>query len=150
MPAPNAFKTELLNGTFDLDADTIRVLLLDDSTAYTFDPDAHTFVSDVTAAGTEMTGTGYSRKTLSGATITQDDTGDEGVFDADNVTWMDIDAGTIQTIVVYQQIGGDDSTPGDDRVVTVLDDAHVSDLPLPTNGSDVAINWNSEGIINTV
>ena len=152
MPVPNDFKEELLNGTFSLGSggDTLRVMLLDDSSTYTFDPDAHEFVSDITSAGTEMSGTGYSRKTLAGQSTSEYTTDDEGVFDADNVTWSNIDAGTIQAIVVYQQVGGDDTTPGDDRVILVLDDGDVSDLPLPTNGSDVSIDWNVEGVLNVV
>lgn len=150
MPVPNATKIAFLDGSLNLGSggDVIRVLLLDDSTAYTFDPDTHDFVDDVLAAGTEMSGTGYTRKTVAGQTTSTDDTDDEGVFDGDDVTWTDIDAGNIQTVVVYQQIGGDDTTPADDRIITVLDDATVADLPLPTNGSDVTINWNAEGIIN--
>ena len=148
MPVPNAAKADLLRGAFDLSTDTIRVLLLDNSTAYTFDPDAHTFVSDVLAAGTEMSGTGYARKTVAGQSVTADNTDDEGVFDGDNVTWQDINAGTIQAVVVYKQVGVDDTTPGDDPVINVLDDSAVSDLPLPTNGSDVTVVWNAEGIIN--
>lgn len=148
MPAPNDAKEELLNGSFSLASDTIRVMLLDDSATYTFDPDAHEFVSDITSAGTEMSGTGYSRKTLSGTAVSEDTADDEGVFDADDVTWSGLDAGTVQAIVVYQQVGGDDSTPGDDRVLVVLDDGDVSDLPFATNGSDLDVSWDAEGILN--
>ena len=151
MALPNDAKEELLKGTFDLVNDTLKVLLLDNSTAYTFDPDAHEFVSDIADGGTtatEMSGTGYSRQTLAGQAVTEDTTDDEGVFDADDVTFTGLDAGTIQAIVVYQQIGGDDTTPGDDRVLVVLDDSAVADLPLATNGSDITILWAAEGIIN--
>lgn len=152
MAVPSDAKEELLNGSFSLGSDTIRVMLLDNSTSYTFDPNAHEFVSDITAAGTEMSGTGYNRITLANTSVTEDTTDDEGVFDADDVTWTGLDAGTIQTIVVYKQVGGDDTTPGDDRVLVVLDDdspgSGISDLPLTTNGSDVTIAWNSEGILN--
>lgn len=151
MAMPNDAKEELMKGTFDLVNDTIKVLLLDDSTAYTFDPDAHEFVSDIAdggTTGTEMSGTGYSRKTLGTKSVTEDTTDDEGVFDAADVTWAGLDAGTIQTIVVYKQVGADDTTPGDDPVLVVLDDAAVADLPLTTNGSDVTISWAAEGIIN--
>jgi len=143
---PNDTKRELLDAY--LSGATIRVLLLDDSQTYSFDVDNHDFVSDITAAGSEMSGTGYSRQTLQNVTITVDDTDDEGVFDADDVTISGLDAGTIQTVVVYEQIGGDDTTPGDDRVLAVFDDSSVSDLPLATNGSDVQIPWDAEGIIN--
>jgi hypothetical protein len=143
---PNDTKRELLDAY--LSGATIRVLLLDDSETYSFDVDTHDFVDDVLAAGTEMSGTGYSRQTLQNVSITVGDTGDEGVFDADDVTFTGLDAGTIQAVVVYHQVGGDDSTPGDDRVLAVHDDASVGDLPLATNGSDITISWDSEGIIN--
>lgn len=150
MPSPNDFKEELMNGTFNLGSggDTLRVMLLDDSSAYSFDPDAHEFVSNVTSAANEMSGTGYTRKTLANQAVSEDTTDDEGVFDADDVTWTGLDAGTIQTVVVYQQIGGDDTTPGDDRVIAVFDDSGVGDLPLTTNGGDVTVAWNAEGIVN--
>lgn len=150
MAAPNDAKEELLNGTFALENDTIRVLLLDNSQSYTFDPDAHEFVSDITGAGSEMSGTGYSRQSLSGKTVSEDTSGDRGVFTADDVTWSGLDAGSIQTIVVYQQVGGDDSTPSDDRVLVVLDDdsaGSLTDLPRTTNGSDVELSWASTGIL---
>jgi len=142
---PNDTKRELLDSY--LTGTTIRVLLLDDSEAYSFDQDAHDFVSDITAAGTEMSGTGYSRQDLQNVSITVDDTNDEGVLDADDVTVSGLDAGTIQTVVVYEQVGGDDTTPGDDRVLAVHDDSTVADLPLDTNGSDIQISWPTEGII---
>lgn len=154
MAMPNDAKEELLKGSFDLVNDTLRVLLLDNSTAYTFNPDTHEFVADIAdggTTGTEMSGTGYTRKTLGTKSVTEDTTDDEGVFDAADVTWTDLDAGTIQTIVVYKQVGADDTTPGDDPVLVVLDDdsaGSLADLPLTTNGSDVTINWAAEGIIN--
>ncbi|QLH77452.1 hypothetical protein HZS55_09155 [Halosimplex rubrum] len=143
---PNDTKRELLDEY--LSNATIRVLLLDDSQAYSFDVDNHDFVDDVLAAGAEMSGSGYARQTLQNVSVTVDDTDDEGVFDADDVTISNIDAGTIQAVVVYEQVGGDDSTPGDDRVLAVHDDATVGDLPLDTNGSDIQISWPAEGIIN--
>lgn len=148
MPVPNDTKEELMRGTFDLPNDTLRVLLLDDSQSYSFDPDAHEFVSDVLNAGTEMSGTTYSRQTLSGVSVSEDTGDDEGVFDADDTTFSGLDEGTIQAIVVYKQVGGDDTTPGDDPVLVVLDDSHVADLPLPTTGEGTTIKWDAEGILN--
>jgi len=154
MASPNNFKEELMEGQFDLVNDTIKVALISDNTAYTFDPDAHTFVNDILDGGTtaeEFAGSGYSRQTLTNNAVTQDDTDDEGVFDADDVTFSSLDGDTIQGIIVYQQIGGDDTTPGDDRVLAVVDDDSAgsnSDLPLTTNGSDVTFSFNAEGAIN--
>lgn len=146
MTVPNDTKREVLDAY--LTNATIRVLLLDDSQSYSFDVDNHDFVSDITSAATEMSGTGYSRQTLQNVSITVDDTDDEGVLDADDVTISGLDAGTIQAVVVYEQVGGDDTTPGDDRVLAVHDDATVGDLPIDTNGSDIQISWPTEGIIN--
>lgn len=146
---PNRTKLQYFTNSIDLSADTVRVALYDDTTAFDFDPDAHAFVSDILDDGTtaqELSGTGYQRETLANQSATQDDANDRAVFDADDVTWTGIDAGTIQGIIVYRQIGGDDTTPGDDDVLIVIDDANLADLPLTTNGSDVTINWDDVGI----
>lgn len=154
MAAPNNFKELLLEGQIDANADTLRVALISDNTSYTFDPDTHTFVNDILDSGTtaeEFAGTGYSRQTLSNVTVTQDNTDDEGVFDADNLTFANLNGDTIQGIIIYKQVGGDDTTPGDDPVLVVLDDdsaGSVADLPLPTNGGDITLNFAAEGIIN--
>ncbi len=154
MASPNNFKEQVMEGVIDLTADTVKVALISDDTAYTFDPATHTFVNDILDGGTtaiEFTGSGYSRQTLSSKTVTQDDTDNEGVFDAADVTFTSLDGDTIQGIIIYQQIGVDDTTPGDDRVLVVYDDdsaGSLADLPLTTNGGDVTIQFSSEGIIN--
>jgi hypothetical protein len=155
---PNATLTDILD-TY-LTGETLRVALFDDSTAYTFDPDNHDFVADVLDGGTTAQelqgGAGYTgsadRQTLANVSVTVDDTDDEGVFDADDVTWSGVDStADIQGWIVYLQVGGDDTTPGDDPIIQVVDDDMAdapSDLPLSTNGSDVTIEWNAEGIVN--
>lgn len=154
MASPNHFKSELLNGTVDWANDTIKVALGSDNTAYTFDQAAHEFVGDVFdggTTGTEFAGTGYSRQTLANTAVTQDDTDNEGVADADDVTFSSIDGDTIQFIVVYKQVGTDDTTAGDDPILALYDDdsaGSLADLPLTANGGDVTVSWDSEGIIN--
>jgi hypothetical protein len=157
---PNRTLAEFLRGNIDLVNDTLRVALFDDSTAYTFDPDTHEFVGDVLDGGTtaqELQGSsGYTgsadRQTLANVAVTSDDTDDEGVFDADDVSWTNVDStADIQGWIVYKQVGGDDTTPGDDPIISVVDDDMAdapSSLPLPTNGSTVAIRWAAEGISN--
>jgi len=155
---PNTTLAELFRGNIDFTTDTLRVALYDDSTAYTFDPDTHNFVSDILDGGTtaqELQGTaGYTgsadRQTLANVTVTADDTDDEGVFDADDVVWSGVESTEdIQGWIIYQQVGGDDSTPDDDRVLIVVDDNMAgapSNLPLPTNGADVQIQFDAEGV----
>jgi len=154
MAAPNNFKEELMEAGFDLVNDTVRVALVSDNTSYSFSPDSDTFVGDVLDGGTtaqEFQGSGYSRQTLTNVTVTQDDADDEGVADADDVTFSSLDGDTIQAVLVYKQVGGDDATPGDDPIISVFDDdtaGSLADLPLNTNGGDVTLAFSSEGIVN--
>jgi len=154
MAAPNNFKEELMEAQFDFLNDTLKVALVSDNTAYSFSPDTDSFVGDVLDGGTtaeEFQGTGYSRQTLSNVTVTQDDTDDEGVADADDVTFTGLDGDTIQAVLVYKEVGGDETTPGDDPIIAVFDDnsaGSLADLPLTTNGGDVTLAFSSEGIVN--
>lgn len=138
---------------------TIKCLLLDTSTSYTYSPEDE-FVSDL-PTGAEPGDASYSRQPVTdGSTkFTQDDTDDEGVFNPDDVTFSSLSTtNDIQTVVFYAQdglgsAGADDSTPGDDVIVAVFDDdsgdgSGISDLPKPTNGSDFQIQIDSEGALN--
>lgn len=157
---PNRTLTEDLRGNLDLDGATLRIALFSTATAYTFDPDSHEFVSDILDGGTtaqELQGSsGYTgstdRKTLQNVTFTQDNTNDKAVLDTDNTTWQDVSSTEdIQGWIVYKQVGGDDSTPGDDPVIIVVDDDQSdapSELPLATNGSDIEIAVDPDGRIN--
>jgi hypothetical protein len=153
MAIPNDAKEELMNGTFDLANDTIKVGLLDTSTAYTFDPDADEFVSNL-PTGAEPGDASYSRQTLSSKTVSEDTADDEGVWDAADVTFGSLTTtNDIQTIFVYKQVGTDDSTPGDDPLIVIWDDdsgdgGGIADLPISTNGSDLTITFDAEGILN--
>lgn len=152
---PNATKTKLLNGSLDLANDTIKVALLKSTTEYSPDPDSHEFVSDVLDGGTtgaEFDDTNYSRQTLANQSTSQDDTDDEGVFDADDVTFPSLGSSTggqtVEAVLIYKQVGGDDTTPGDDPVIAVFDDSNVSDLPKQVNGEDFTVQFAAEGIVN--
>lgn len=154
MASPNNYKQQLMTGTFDHPNETLRVALISDDTNYSFDQDNHSFVSDIIDGGTtatEFTGSGYSRQTLANVTTSQDNTDDEGVTDADDLTFTSLDGDTIQAVVVYKQVGGDDTTPGDDPVVAVYDNdsaGSLADLPLVTNGGDVTLAFSSEGLVS--
>jgi hypothetical protein len=153
---PNRTLAQLLSGAIDLSTDTLRVALYNDTTAFTFDPDTHEFVSDVLDGGTTAEefggagGTGYSRNDVTGTTVTADDTNDVGVYDSDDFTWTSLDGETIQGAIVYKQVGGDDTTPGDDPIIQVYDAdmADVSDFPLPTNGSSIQVLQDTAGVLS--
>lgn len=140
-------------GQYDLTSATLRVALFDESTEYNVDVVNHEFVNDVLDGGTtaaELGGTGYSRKDVANATVTVDGTDEEVVFDADDVTWSSIDGGeTIQGWLVYIQVGGDDTTPGDDPIVAIEDEVRNSNgNAVTTNGSQVDLQFANEGITN--
>lgn len=144
----NTTNVKFAQGNLDWENDTIVIALLSDSTSYSADIDNEEFVSDVLDGGTtasEFSGTNYSRKTLANTTVAQDNTDDEAELDADDVTWSGLNGDTIQSAIVYKQVGGDDTTPSDDPLYCHLTS---SDFPLKANGSDVKLQFNSEGIIN--
>lgn len=83
----NDFKEQLLKGTHNLASGghTIKITL---HTGYTPDIDAHQVWSDVSS--TEYsTASGYTAggKTLASQAVSQDNTNDRALWDADNVTW---------------------------------------------------------------
>jgi hypothetical protein len=123
---------KLLDGTIDFENDTINVLLVD--TSHTFDK-THDFVSDIVA--NEASGTGYARKTLANAAIALDAANDRVEFDADNPSYTALDAGTIAAAIVFKQVTNDADSP----LIAQIDFAD-----LVTNGSDVELQINSEGL----
>lgn len=149
MALSNHFKEQVLS--VFLSGETIRVGLLDNSSSYSFSPDTDEHVSDL-PTGQEPSDGSYSRQTLSGLSFSQDNSNDEGVFDADDVTFSSLStANQIQAVFVYRQVGGDDTSPGDDELVAVYDDdsaGSLSDLPIPTNGSDLTLSFDSSGIVS--
>ena len=128
----NEFKRALLAGEIDLDAHTIKVALV---TGYTPDTDAHTGWSDV--SGDEVSGMGYSAggEALANKAVSLESGDDRGKFDADDVTWSSLDAGTPSHAILY-------------------DDSHASDaligyieISTASNGGDYTLQWSSDGIV---
>lgn len=132
----NSYKTDILAGNIDHDADTIKVMLV--TSAYTPDQDLHDFKDDVT---NEVTGTGYTAggATLASKTVTQDNTDNEGVFDAADVTWSTSTI-TARAAVMYKDTGAAATS----NLMIYLD--FGSDQT--STAGDFTIQWGSEGIVN--
>jgi hypothetical protein len=134
----NQFKGELMKGTYDLDgADhTVKVALLNNSHSFNTDHDGWSAVS-----ANEVSGTGYTAggQALANKTVTVDDTDDEGVFDADNVTWGS------STITAYHAVIYDDTptSPADPLIASI----DFGGAQTSTSGN-FTIAWAAEGIIN--
>lgn len=131
----NGFKVALANGGIDLDTDAIKVMLVDSS--YTPNIDTHANRSDVTG---EVSGTGYTAggQALANKSVTQDNTNDTMVFDADDVTWA---ASTITArgAVLYKDTG----SAATDTLIAYFDFG----VDESSSSGDFKITWNSGGIL---
>lgn len=127
---------EALKKNPDFVNDTIKVALLNNSHSY--NPDNDTF-SDVSA--NQITGTGYSAggATLGSKAVTADDTDNEAVFDAADVSW------TTASFSAYHAVIYDDTlTSPADMLIASIDFGGVQTV---TSGT-FQITWAAEGIIN--
>jgi len=133
----NSFKKDLLDGNIDLSADTIKVMLT--TSSYTPNIDSHTKRSDVT---NEVSGTGYTSggATLANKSLTQDNTNDKAVFDADDVSWASSTI-TARYGVIYKSRGGASSA---DELIGYIDFGSN----ITSSSTTLTIAWNSSGILS--
>lgn len=132
----NSFKRDIMNGSIDLDTDTIKVALV--TSSYTPDQDAHDKFDDIT---NEVSGTGYTAggATLANKAVTADNTDNEGVFDADDVSWTTSTI-TARGAVIYKSTG----TASTSNLICYID--FGSDKV--SSASTFSIAWAAEGILN--
>ncbi len=136
----NRAKKEIFDGTLDMSATgDIRLLLV--TSAYTPNAD-HDFIdlggSDAVTA--ELSGTGYVRKALASEAFAEDDANDRAEWDADDVVFTGITAGTAAAFVIYDHTGVDTTSV----IIAYVD---TGGFPIVTNGGDLTITFNAEGII---
>lgn len=133
----NSAKKKILDADIDFAADTLKVMLV--TSTYTPDQDTHDFRDDVT---NEVSGTGYTAggATLANKAVTVDNTDNEGVFDADDVSWTTSTI-TARGAVLYKSLGGASSA---DPIVCYFD--FGSDKS--SSAGTFTIQWGSEGILN--
>lgn len=93
----------------------------------------------------ELSGPGYvagfggsGRLTLASKTGVYDTVNDRWEFDAADVTWTAINAGTIVQASLLKEITNDAASP-------IIANVDVADTV--TNGGDVTIQWDAEGIL---
>jgi len=124
----------LLNRNIDFVNDPIKAILV--SPAAVFNK-AHATLDQVTPNEvTNSVGTGYERKALANQTITL--VGDSIQFDADDLFYTTIRTNELlSAIILYKEEASDAAS----QLIAFLD---YNDLP--TNGSDVNIQINSNGI----
>ena len=128
----------LATGALNLATDDIRVLLVDSTTTADTQEDV-TNLAAFTTLG-ELSGTGYARKTFTSEAVNEDTTNNRAEFDAEDLTWTAIDAGTAAAAIVYKHVGADSAN----IPIAYIDSGG---FPKVTNGGDLTITWNAEGIL---
>ncbi len=145
----NIFKKDVMDGTVDLDTNTLKALLVMTNTTADTEIDIDT-VSALTTLD-EMDGAGYTgghggadRLTLANVSVTVDDTDDEGVFDNTvDLTWTSISNGTrsVQGCLIIKEGAADDTTA---IPIVYLDFA----APITPGGGNIVEQFAAEGILN--
>ena len=132
----NSFKQKIMDGSIDLDTDTIKVALV--TSSYTVSQDDHEDYADIT---NEVTGTGYTAggATLANAAVTKDNTNDVGKFDADDVTWTTSTI-TARGAIVYKDSG----TGATSWFICYID---FGGDKASTAGS-FTLRWHADGIVS--
>lgn len=88
----------------------------------------------------ELSGTGYVRKTLASKTLTYDAANDRVEWDAADITWTGINAGTAAQATYWDNTGASDAAR---RLWLNVD---TGGFPVVTNGGDLTIQHNAEGL----
>lgn len=126
----NRFKANLMKKQIDLEADTIKVMLLNNSHSFTA---THNVIGDVSA--NQISGTGY---TAGGATLAS-----KVVTQAATTSWDAADtAWTTATITAYHAVIWDDTIATDDLIGSV-DFGGVQTV----TGGTFTIQWHANGIV---
>jgi len=111
----NKFKKELWSGTVDGSADVFKIILME--SGFTYSPVTHGDYADV-SANELPTANGYTvgGATLSGVSITQDDTNNKGEIAWNNAAWTATGGSLVASgAIIY------DDTHGDDVIVGYID-----------------------------
>ena len=134
-------KKKILDGDIDFNLpDDFRVLLIMTNTTADTEKDKLNVGAFTTLD--EMDGANYVRKALASEATSQDDANDRAEFDADNVTWTALGAGTrqVQGLILIKHVTNDaDSIP-----IAFID---TGGFPFSASGADVTANFNVEGIL---
>ena len=128
----NSFKYAVMSGGMNLSTDVIKIAL---TNGYTPDIDNDVTFANVT---NEVTGTGYTTggKVLDNKLITQNNTNDSSVLDADDITWA-ASVITADGAVIYNETYNN-------QLIGFIDFGS----PKSSTGSSFTIVWNNNGILN--
>ena len=126
----NRFKANLMNKEIDLELDTLKVALMNNTHAFTA---TNNTWADVSA--NEVSGTGYTAggQALANKAVIQAAT---TKFDADDIEW------TTATLTAYHAVIYDDTMTGDD-LINSIDFGGAQTV----TAANIKIVWHADGII---
>lgn len=137
-------KKLLFNKSIDFVADDLRVALLMTNTtvAGAGQEDVATIAAITTVD--EYDGAAYVRKALANKAVAVDNAGNKGTFDADDVTWAALGAGTrsAKGVLLFKFV----TTDADHIPIAWFD---AAPFPLAGNGGDLTVRWAAAGILAT-
>jgi hypothetical protein len=139
----NNFKRALAEAELDLASVPIKIILTE---GWVPDPDDK-FVTASGAGAAEISVTGYTggyggggREPLTSVTVTQNDTINKVVLDADDVVWASLAAGATPDYA-----SGVIETGGSDATALVLFSIDIGSAP--TAGAPFTIQWHTDGVL---
>jgi len=138
----NTAKKKILDAGINFGSGTIKAMLLTDDYVPNLDTDE--FLDDIN--GNELAnGNGYTTggATLAGKSTTVDTTDNEGVFDANDVTFTLTAQKVFRYLVLYLDSGNAATSP----LIAVED---VGAGGITAQAGTLTFQWNAEGIINLV
>jgi hypothetical protein len=137
----NSFKGKIMDGSIDLDTDTIKVVLV--TSDYSPDIDTHTQYSHIT--NQVANGNGYTTggAALEDKDVSVDTENDKGVFDATDVTWA---ASTITAkgAILYKFVDDGGNPAATSPLICYFD---FTEDKVSSNGN-FTIQWHANGILN--
>lgn len=117
-------KEKILQAGINLLTDTLKVALV--SSSYTPNLSTHEFLTDLGANRLN------TDQTMAGRTVAT------GIFDANDITWSAVTAGsTAAYVVIYKDTGVAATSP----LVALFDT--ITNFPVSTNGADITCQWDN-------
>lgn len=132
----NSAKKKLIDGSIDLDTDTVSVTL--HTSSYTPDIDAHDFYDDLTNELPTASGYTAGGVNLANKSITVDNTNNRAYLDADDSTWTASGTLTWRYAVLRKNTGTAATSPVIGYIDFVTDRSVVS-------GETLYIQWAAPG-----
>lgn len=139
---PNSAKSNLINGTIDLNTHDIRARLCMTNTTCDTEVDAINDLADYTTID-PCDASGYADVALTGEAVNTDDGNNRAEFDANDVSFTGLGGNAsraIQGVLIYKYVDG---TNANDLPICFID--FTSDIPA--TATQIDIPWNAEGIL---